>query len=284
MSPLTWKLPKCTLTLGPWPLIMGIVNVTPDSFSDGGKHFGVEAAIAHGLRLVEQGAHLLDVGGESSRPGAEPVSTEEELRRVLPVIKGLASRTTVPLSVDTYKANVARACLEAGGAIVNDITALNGDPEMADVVSAYKAGLVLMHMQGTPATMQDNPAYDDVVAEIGRFFEERLNHMDGQGINQEQVVLDVGIGFGKRKSHNVELLDRLKEFLRFNRPLLLGVSRKGFLTKLSGTDNPQQRLAGSLAVACHVALTGTAHIIRVHDVEETHAAYKVLEAIGHVKT
>lgn len=284
MSPLTWKLPNRTLSLGPWPLIMGIVNVTPDSFSDGGQHFSTEAAIAHGLQLVDQGAYLLDIGGESSRPGAETVSTDEELRRVLPVVKGLALQTKVPLSIDTCKAAVARACLEAGGAIVNDITALRGDPEMPGVVSAYKAGVVLMHMQGTPSTMQDNPQYDNVVVEIGRFFEERLNLLSDQGIHQEQVVLDVGIGFGKRKSHNIELLTHLQRFLRFNRPLLLGVSRKGFLTKLSGMENPQQRLGGSLAVACYAALSGTAHIIRVHDVEETHAAYKVLEAIGHVKT
>jgi dihydropteroate synthase len=269
--------------MGRWPLIMGIVNVTPDSFSDGGVHFSTEAAVAHGLRLVQQGAHLLDIGGESSRPGATPVSAQEEMARVLPVVQGLASQTQVPLSVDTYKAEVARECLKAGCAIVNDITALRGDPKMAEVVASFKAGIVLMHMQGTPATMQDNPQYGNVVSEITGFFRERLEYLEHVGIDREQAVLDIGIGFGKRKSHNFELLAHLKDFLDFERPLLLGVSRKGFLTKTSGVDSASHRLAGSLAVACQAALSGTAHIIRVHDVEETRAAFRVLEAIADVK-
>jgi len=282
MSPLTWKLPGRILTLERPPLIMGIVNVTPDSFSDGGSYFDPEAAIAHGLRLAQQGADLLDIGGESSRPGSQPISSAEELARVLPVVKGLASRCPAPLSVDTYKAEVARRCLEAGCAIINDITALRGDEEMVDVVRSHQAGVVLMHMQGTPATMQQNPHYADVVDEIGRFFDERLNALTGQGIAAEQMVLDPGIGFGKTSSHNRDLLARLDEYQRFCRPVLLGVSRKGFLGKITGRE-PKQRLAASLAVVCLAALRQTAQIVRVHDVEETRDVLKVLEAIAHVR-
>jgi dihydropteroate synthase len=283
MSPLTWKLPNRILTMGPLPLIMGIVNVTPDSFSDGGTHFNTEAAVAHGLRLAQQGADLLDIGGESSRPGAIPVSAQEEIARVLPVVKGLASQTQLPLSIDTCKAEVARECLEAGCAIVNDITALRGDEKMTEVVKTHEAAIVLMHMQGTPSTMQDNPQYGNVVSEIAGFFKERLEHLDQNGIDRERAILDVGIGFGKRKHHNFELLAHMKDFLMFNRPILLGASRKGFLTKTSGADSPGHRLAGSLTVVCHAALAGTAHIVRVHDVDETYAAFRVLEAIANVK-
>ena len=283
MSPLTWKLPNRILTMGPLPLIMGIVNVTPDSFSDGGVHSSTEAAVAHGMRLAQQGADLLDIGGESSRPGAIAVSAQEEIARVLPVVKALASQTQVPLSIDTCKAEVARECLEAGCAIVNDITALHGDEKMTEVVKKHDAAIVLMHMQGTPSTMQNDPQYGNVVSEIKEFFKERLEHLDQNGIDRERAILDAGIGFGKRKNHNFELLAHMKDFLIFNRPILLGASRKGFLTKTSGADSPGHRLAGSLAMACHAALSGTAHIVRVHDVDETRAAFRVLEAIANVK-
>src|SRR5262245_59253817 len=191
-----WLLPDRVLRIER-PLVMGIVNVTPDSFSDGGRFTSAEAGVAHGLELVRQGADLLDIGGESSRPGAAPVPLEEELRRVLPVVEALVRQTTIPLSIDTCKAEVARATLAAGAHVINDITALRGDPDMAGVVRQYRAGIILMHMQGTPQTMQVNPQYDDVVPDIGRFLEERLQTAAYLGIAREQVVLDPGIGFGK---------------------------------------------------------------------------------------
>jgi dihydropteroate synthase len=257
---------------------MGIVNVTPDSFSDGGKFLSAETAVDHALALVQQGAELLDVGGESSRPGALPVPAEEELRRVLPVVSRLAEQTSVPLSVDTYKAEVARRCLEAGAHIVNDITGLIGDASMAGVVCEAEAGAIIMHMQGTPQTMQVSPHYQDVVAEIGEFFEARLRELANLGIAGEQIALDPGIGFGKTSAHNLELLTRLQEFQRFGRPICLGVSRKGFLGRL--LDRPvNQRLAGSLAAVCYAQSRGAVQIVRVHDVAETRDAVTVLEAI-----
>ena len=263
------------------PLVMGVVNVTPDSFSDGGAFLAPDAAVAHGLELVRQGADLLDIGGESSRPGAAPVSAEEELRRVLPVVEALARRTAVPLSIDTYKAEVARAALAAGAHIVNDITALRGDPEMAGVVRQYRAGLILMHMQGTPATMQLNPQYDDVVRDICRFLQERLQAAADLGIAKEQVVLDPGIGFGKTLTHNLQILARLEEFQRLGRPVCLGVSRKGFLGQITGRP-VDRRLAGSLAAVCCALAKRAVQMVRVHDVEETVDAVKVFQAVDEV--
>jgi dihydropteroate synthase len=273
-----WHLPDRTLTLGQRTLVMGIVNVTPDSFFDGGRFAGIEAAVAHGLTLVEQGADLLDIGGESTRPGAVPVSLEEELRRVVPVVEQLSTRTTVPLSVDTYKAETARACLASGARIVNDITGLAGDPAMPEVVRGARAGVILMHMQGTPATMQDQPQYTDVAGDIGRFFEARLQALADLGIPNEQVVLDPGIGFGKTVDHNLELLARLEELQRLGRPVCLGVSRKGFLGKVLGRP-VDQRLAGSLAAVLYAMGHGAAQIVRVHDVAETRDAVRLFEAI-----
>jgi dihydropteroate synthase len=273
-----WHLPGRILDLSQRPLIMGIVNVTPDSFSDGGLFAGVDAAVAHGLELARQGADLLDIGGESTRPGATPVSLEEELRRVVPVVQQLAAAQAVPLSVDTYKAEVARQCLEAGAQIINDITALAGDAAMAQVVHAARAGAILMHMQGTPATMQADPHYEDVVSDSARFFEARLRDLSAFGIARERLVLDPGIGFGKTVEHNLELLARLEEFQVLGRPLCLGVSRKGFLGKR--LKRPvQQRLAGSLAAVCYALSRGAAQIIRVHDVAETHDVVTVFQAI-----
>jgi dihydropteroate synthase len=257
---------------------MGIVNVTPDSFSDVGFFASVDAAVAHGLELARQGADLLDIGGESTRPGATPVPLEEELRRVVPVVQQLAAASEVPLSVDTYKAEVARQCLDAGARIINDITALGGDVAMAEVVHAARAGAILMHMQGTPATMQANPHYEDVVSDIVRFFEARLRDLSAFGIARERLVVDPGIGFGKTVEHNLELLARLEEFQVLGRPLCLGVSRKGFLGKR--LKRPvQQRLAGSLAAVCYALSRGAAQIIRVHDVAETHDVVTVFQAI-----
>jgi dihydropteroate synthase len=272
-----WQLPGRTLTLGRRPLVMGIVNVTPDSFSDGGRHASTEAAVAHGLDLVRQGADLLDVGGESTRPGAAVVPAEEERQRVLPVVAALAAQTAGPISVDTSRAVVARACLERGAAIVNDVTGL-GDPDMAGLVREFGAGLVLMHMQGTPATMQLDPRYEDVVGEIARFFQDRLACAEASGIAPAQVVLDPGIGFGKTLEHNLELLARLEEFQVLGRPLCLGVSRKGFLGQLLGRPL-DERLAGSLAAVCHGQARAAVQVVRVHDVAQTRDAVTLFAAL-----
>jgi dihydropteroate synthase len=266
-----WQLRDRVLYPGQRPLVLGIVNVTPDSFSDGGSFASPQAAIEHGLTLVQEGADLLDVGGESSRPGATPVSLEQELSRVVPVVRGLVAQTNVPLSVDTTKAEVARQALEAGALVINDITALRGDAEMASVVHQYKAGVILMHMQGTPANMQVNPAYQNVVQEVADFLQERLQAAANVGIGGEQVVLDPGIGFGKTAEHNFRLIAHLDEVQRLGRPVCLGVSRKGFLGKLLGRP-VGDRLAVSVAAACYAVARHTAQIFRVHDVAATRDA------------
>jgi dihydropteroate synthase len=274
-----WRLSNQTIEFGPRPLVMGIVNVTPDSFSDGGHYADVQAAVAHGLALVQEGADILDIGGESSRPGAGPVPEDEELRRVLPVVQELAGKCGVPISVDTWKAPIARACLEAGARIVNDITALTGDHSMPEVIRSARAGVILMHMQGTPATMQQNPQYADVVGDIRLFFEERLRLLADVDIAVEQTVLDPGIGFGKTRDHNLQLIARLEEFQTLGRPVCLGVSRKGFLGRL--LERPiEERLAGSLAAALYAQSRGAVQIVRVHDVVQTRDAvhlYALLE-------
>ncbi len=273
-----WLCRDRTLTPAP-ALVMGIVNVTPDSFSDGGRFAAPDAAVAHGLELVRQGADLLDVGGESTRPGSEPVPLDEELRRVVPVVRELAARAGVPISVDTSKAEVARQALGAGAHVINDVTALLGDPDMAAVVRDLGAGVVLMHMQGTPATMQLAPTYADVVAEVMAFLEARLQAAVDLGIAGERVVLDPGIGFGKTSAHNRELLARLDQLQRLGRPVCLGVSRKGFLGRLLGRS-AGERLAGSLAAACFCLGRGAAQVLRVHDVAETRDAITVYRELG----
>jgi dihydropteroate synthase len=274
----TWHLRDRILTPGRPTLVVGIVNVTPDSFSDGGRFLDPQRAIEHGVDLVRQGADLLDIGGESTRPGSAGVSVEEELERVLPVIRALAARVAVPISVDTSKALVAEQALLAGAHIVNDVTALCGDEGLAEVVRRHRAGLVLMHMQGTPATMQVDPHYDDVVAEVVRFLEARLQHAANLGIAGSQVVLDPGIGFGKTLEHNLRLLAGLGALGRLGRPVLLGVSRKGFLGKLLDRD-VSQRLAGSLACVCHALARNTAQLFRVHDVAPTRDAVRLWTAL-----
>jgi dihydropteroate synthase len=278
MAECTWQLRDRTLTPGDPPLVMGIVNVTPDSFSDGGQFLETDAAVARALRLVEQGADILDIGGESTRPGAQPVPLEEELNRVLPVVRRLAAQTSVLLSIDTSKAEVARQALEAGAHLINDITALRGDSSMVEVVRTTRAGVILMHMQGTPATMQANPHYDNVVAEVIAFLEARLQACMDQGIAGSQVVLDPGIGFGKTTAHNVRLLAHLEELQRLARPVCLGVSRKGFLGKVLGRPL-EQRLAGSLAAACYALVRRSAQIVRVHDVAQTRDVVLLLNAL-----
>jgi dihydropteroate synthase len=275
----TWLCRSHRFEIGPRPLVMGIVNVTPDSFSDGGRYLDPSAAVDHALKLASDGADILDVGGESTRPGSEPVSLDEELRRVLPVVRELAKRTPVPVSVDTSKAEVARACLDAGAAIVNDITGLRGDPDMPAVCAAVGAGVVAMHMQGTPATMQADPRYDDEVGEVGDFFAERLRSLADVGIPPERVALDPGIGFGKTMAHNLTLLANLGEYRRFARPIVLGVSRKGVIGTLIGRDR-SERMPGSLAVACFAIAANSAHVVRVHDVTAHRDAAVLWEAIA----
>jgi dihydropteroate synthase len=258
-------------------LVMGIVNVTPDSFSDGGKFLDPAAAVAHGLELVEQGAEILDIGGESTRPQAAPVAETEELRRVIPVIETLARRARVPVSIDTAKPAVARAALQAGASIVNDVAANRDDDLMWCVVAEAGAGYVCMHMQGTPQTMQTNPVYTDVVREVRAFFSDRLPRLNHCGVAADQIILDVGIGFGKSLEHNLQLLRALGTFAELKRPVLVGVSRKSFMGKLLGAELPA-RLPASIACAC-LAVAAGVHIIRAHDVAETVQAVRMTEAI-----
>jgi dihydropteroate synthase len=258
-------------------LVMGVVNVTPDSFSDGGKFLDADAAVAHALNLVVQGAEILDIGGESTRPGAEPVGEAEELGRVLPVIGRLAGRVNVPISIDTMKPAVARAALAAGASIVNDVAAHRQDILMWQVVAECQAGYVCMHACGAPRTMPENPVYADVVREVSEFFQERLGHLRANGVSIDQVVLDVGIGFGKTLEHNLQLLANLRSFKTMARPLLIGVSRKSFIGKQLGVEL-NERLPASLACACEAVESGV-QIIRAHDVAETVQAVRMTEAV-----
>jgi dihydropteroate synthase len=260
-------------------LVMGVVNVTPDSFSDGGKYLTPDAAVAHALELVAQGAEILDIGGESTRPGATPVGEAEELRRVIPVLEKLSGQVQVPISIDTTKPGVARAALAAGASIINDIgVAMQTDFAMWKIVAEHRAGYVVMHAQGSPATMQAQPTYRDVVREVSGFFSERLGMLLNEvGVPMEQVVLDPGIGFGKTLEHNLALLAGLKTFTKWRRPLLVGVSRKSFIGQLLGAE-VANRLPASLACTA-LAVGDGAHIIRTHDVAETVQAMRMAEAI-----
>jgi dihydropteroate synthase len=258
------------------PVIMGIVNVTPDSFSDGGLFLDADAAVEHGRLLTSEGAHILDIGGESTRPGSDPVPEEEELRRVLPVIEQLASGEA-RISIDTTKAAVARAALEAGATIVNDVSAFRFDPELPGVVGESGAECCLMHMLGEPRTMQDDPRYDDVVSDVKSFLEERLAFAVEQGVGEERVWLDPGIGFGKTVEHNLELLRRLDELVAIGRPLVIGTSRKSFLGKLAGGRDETHRLPGTIATNV-LALERGATVFRVHDVAQNADALHVAAA------
>jgi dihydropteroate synthase len=255
---------------------MGVVNVTPDSFSDGGLFLEPEAAIAHGEQLVRDGADILDVGGESTRPGAEPVSAPEELARTQPVVADLEGLGHT-VSIDTSKAVVAQAALEAGAAIVNDVTALRGDPEMAALCAEREATVILMHMPGTPQTMQDDPRYEDVVDEVKAFLAERVEAAVAAGIEEEKIWIDPGIGFGKTVEHNLELLRRLGELRSLGRPLVVGASRKSFIGKIDGSD-VDDRIGGSVAAATLAAAEG-ADVLRVHDVAETAQALRLAAAV-----
>jgi dihydropteroate synthase len=258
-------------------LVWGVVNVTPDSFSDGGKYFDRKAAVARAEELAEQGADVIDVGGESTRPNAEPVDEAEELRRVLPVMEELAGRLRIPISVDTMKPAVALAAVAAGASIINDVSANREDAAMWRIAAETGAGYVAMHMQGTPQTMQQQPVYRDVAAEVKEFFDERLKRLRETGVADEQVVFDVGIGFGKTLDHNLQLLGRMESFTNAGRPMLLGISRKSFLGKLSG-DTGAVRLSAALACTALARATGV-QMFRTHDVAETVRALRATEAV-----
>jgi dihydropteroate synthase len=263
-------------------LVMGVVNATPDSFYEGARFDDAEDAAAHALRLVKEGADMIDIGGESSRPGAAPVSEAEELRRVIPVLEALFGSVAVPLSIDTVKPGVARAALRAGASIINDIAANREDEEMWRLAAQSGAAYVAVHMQGLPATMQENPVYDDVVEEVDHFFEDRLKRLHLCGVNAEQVVLDVGLGFGKRVEDNLRLLAHMSRFTKWERPLLVGASRKSFVGAASGAKSPE-RLPPSLACACWSVENGAA-IIRCHDVAATRQAVRMTEALMKQQT
>lgn len=270
------------IACGDRPLLVGIVNVTPDSFSDGGRYFDPDRAVARAVELAEQGADLLDVGGESTRPGAVPVDEAEELRRVISVIKRLAERVGIPIAVDTMKAAVAGQALDAGAVMVNDVSALRFDPAMAGVIARSGAGLVLMHMQGSPQTMQQAPQYDDVVAEVEEFLRERMQVAMNAGIAESQIVLDPGIGFGKLLVHNLALLNGLEALSMLGRPLLIGLSRKGFLGQL--VDRPVDAREWGTAAAVAVAVERGADLVRVHDVAAMADVVKVAAAVRRVRT
>jgi dihydropteroate synthase len=253
---------------------MGVLNVTPDSFSDGGLYLDVDAAVDHGLKMLEQGATIVDVGGESTRPGAEPVAAGEEIERVVPVVERLR---TAPVSIDTRKSEVAEAAIQAGARIVNDVSAFRHAPEMAALVASAGAGCCLMHMRGDdPRTMQDEPVYDDVVSDVKAFLEERLAFAVAEGVQEEKVWLDPGIGFGKTVDHNLELLRRLDEIVAIGRPVVVGTSRKSFLGKITGRE-PADRVAGTIATNV-IAYERGASVFRVHDVRETKDALAVATA------
>jgi dihydropteroate synthase len=259
--------------------LMGIVNVTPDSFSDGGLFLDAGAAVEHGCQLVREGAHILDVGGESTRPGAEPVSAQEELRRVVGVVEGLAARLAgTQISIDTSKAVVARAALAAGAGLVNDVSALRADPGMAELVAASGADCCLMHMLGEPRTMQVQPRYEDVVDEVKAFLEQRMELAERAGIDEQRILLDPGIGFGKTVEHNLALLRRLDELVALGRPVVVGTSRKSFLGRIArGAEEPKGRLAGTIATNV-IALERGASVFRVHDVAPVADALAVASA------
>ncbi|TLY26584.1 MAG: dihydropteroate synthase [Nitrospirae bacterium] len=260
-------------------LLMGVLNVTPDSFSDGGRYDEPEAAVEHALAMIEQGADLIDIGAESSRPGSDPVEEEEEIRRLLPVITAVCRQVSIPVSVDTTKAGVAQRALDAGAAIVNDISALRFDPLMGQVVAKAGAGLVLMHMQGTPKSMQCDPQYRDVVAEVRQFFIERMKTAEDVGIDPEQILLDPGFGFGKNVTHNLTLLMQLDQLSALGRPMVVGVSRKAFIGQVLDRQ-VGDRLMGT-AVAVVVAVLRGARIVRVHDVGPMRDVVRMVEAIRH---
>jgi dihydropteroate synthase len=267
-----------TYDLSEKTLIMGILNVTPDSFSDGGLYLDTRKAIDRALRMEEEGADILDIGGESTRPGSEPVAVEEELRRVVPVIEALSGRLSIPISIDTYKAEVAKRAIEAGASIVNDISGLRFDPKMAEVVAEHDVGVVIMHIKGTPKDMQKDPHYDDLFGEITGYLKEGIRIAKEHGVQEERIVIDPGIGFGKRPEHNLQLIKYLDRFSVLGRPVLVGPSRKSFIGLILGGVPPLERLEGTASTVAISVLNG-ASIVRVHDVKAMVPVVRVAEAI-----
>lgn len=258
-------------------LVMGILNITPDSFSDGGEFFDTEKAVTHGLQMAYEGAAIIDIGAESTRPGAKPISAEEQIRRAIPVIKQLAKKITIPLSIDTYNAEVATAALDAGASIINDITAL-ADDAMAELAAKSDTPVILMHMQGTPATMQKEPSYVDVVKEVKNFLIERAQKAQDFGIKKERIFIDPGIGFGKTTEHNLLLLKHIDEFVATGYRVLLGASRKRFIGQITGRENPADRVFGTAATTALAAAAGVS-IVRVHDIAPTADVIKIVNRI-----
>ena len=278
MGATLWKIAGRIVDLSRHGMIMGVLNVTPDSFSDGGKFFAAEKAVEHGLKMTVDGAHIIDVGGESTRPGAEAIAAEEELRRVIPVIEKLRAKIDIFISIDTSKAAVARAAIEAGASIVNDVTGGRGDTEMMPLVAKSQAAFIIMHMQGNPKTMQLEPRYDDVVSEVADFFRQQYARALECNVDPMAIAFDPGIGFGKTLEHNLELIDNLGALRVDERPLVVGVSRKSFLAKLIGSSNMSDRLAPVVALTPLLRARG-ADVFRVHDVKENANALRVTEAI-----
>ncbi|QDV84422.1 Dihydropteroate synthase [Stieleria magnilauensis] len=275
-----WDIGQRVLTFEHRPLVMGILNVTPDSFSDGGRHNDPRAAIELALQMQTDGADIIDIGGESTRPYSDPVAADEELDRVLPVIAGLAGQLSIPISIDTSKAAVAKSAIDAGAEIINDVTGLEGDAAMAALAADAQVGVCVMHMKGTPQTMQNDPTYGDVVEEIYQYLRQRMEYCLAAGLRRERICLDPGIGFGKTHDHNVHLLQRTARFCELDAPILIGHSRKGFIGKLLG-DKTADRTAATLGVSLAVAAAG-ADIIRVHDVKPTVDALKLFRACGGI--
>lgn len=273
-----WRIHGTDHDLSQRGMVMGIVNVTPDSFSDGGRFLDTGRAVEHALQLISEGADILDIGGESTRPGAEPVEAAEEMRRVLPVIRAVRSETKTLISIDTMKASVARAALEAGADIINDVTGLRADPAMLRLASECDAGLIIMHMIGTPQTMQKLPHYDDVVGEVRTYFETRLRNLEQAGISSERIVLDPGFGFGKTLEHNLSLMRSLPDLAACNRPIMVGVSRKSMIARLLESDEIEDRDWPTVALTAHARQLG-ARLVRVHDVKPNVQAMRMTEAI-----
>ncbi|HDM08739.1 MAG TPA: dihydropteroate synthase [Candidatus Omnitrophica bacterium] len=267
----------CRVTFGPRTFIMGILNITPDSFSDGGKYLDISKAVDRAMEMVDQGVDIIDIGGESTRPGAKSVSVDEELQRVIPVITAIRKKINIPLSIDTQKAEVAKQAIKAGADIINDVSALRFDPMMAEVVRKFNVPVILMHMKGRPRTMQRAPKYGDVVSEIYNFLANRIEWAKQRGIDEDKIIIDPGIGFGKTLEHNLEILRRLREFRSLGRPILIGTSRKSFIGMILNLP-PQERLNGTLA-SCALAIANGADILRVHDVKEVKELAKVMDRL-----
>jgi dihydropteroate synthase len=262
--------------------IMGILNVTPDSFSDGGQYFDAPSAIRRAVQMVSDGADIIDIGGESTRPGSEPVGMEEELRRTIPVIQSLAKEIKVPISIDTCKSEVAKKALDAGASMVNDISGLRFDPGMKKVVAEYNVPVVIMHIKGTPRDMQKDPVYEALLPEISDYFREGIRIAGEAGIPEDKIIIDPGIGFGKRPEHNLEIIHNLSEFTLHEKPLLIGLSRKAFLGKILGDVPPGERIEGT-AAAVAISIMNGANIVRVHDVKEMSRVAKVADAIKRTR-